>query len=93
MNPTASSAPTSSRRVLVIGGTRYIGAHRAKHLQHRCSDVIILGNLSARCLTPTRKGEYILPGNHAGRAKPVTSLLCSSAYDKHLDANGSIAST
>lgn len=93
MNTTAPTALTSSRRVLVAGGAGFIGAHRVKHLLRRCGDIVIFGNLSARYQSPMRKGEYMLPGNLAGRAKPVTRLLREPAYDKHHAANGTVAYT
>jgi UDP-glucose 4-epimerase len=52
MNTTASTALTSSRRVPVDGGAGYIGARRVKHLLRRCGDIVIFGNLSARCHRP-----------------------------------------
>lgn len=93
MNPTVSTAPTSSRRVLDVGGAGYIGAHTVKHLLHRCGDVVIFGNLSARCHSPLREAKYMLLGNLADRANPVTSLLRSPAYDKHHAADSTVAFT
>jgi len=93
MNPITSTALTSSRRLLVDSGAGYIGAHRFKHLLSRGWDVVIFGNLSARCHSPTRKGKFMLPGNLADRANPVTSPLRSPAYDKHRAANGKAAFT
>jgi UDP-glucose 4-epimerase len=91
MNTTASTALTSSRRIPVDGGAGYIGTRRVKHLLRRCGDIVIFGNLSARCHNPVRKGIsiLILLGNLAGRANPVTSLLRSLAYDKH-HADGAV---
>ncbi|MDP1643923.1 MAG: NAD-dependent epimerase/dehydratase family protein [Thiobacillus sp.] len=91
MNPIASTAPTSSR--LDVGGAGYIGSHRVKHLLRRGGDVVIFGNLSARCHSPVRKGISMLLGNLADRANPVTSLLRSPAYDKHRAADGKADST
>lgn len=87
MNPIAHTALTSSHRLLVDRGARYIGAPRVKRLPSRGWDVVISGNLSARCHSPTRKGKFMLSGNRADRANPVTSLLRSLAYDKHRAAN------
>lgn len=72
MNTTAPTAPTSTLRVLVTGGSGYIGSHRVKHLLRRGCDFVFFDNLSASCHSPIRKDENMLPGNLADRVDPVT---------------------
>jgi hypothetical protein len=75
MNPTASSALTSSQRDIVVGGAGYIGSHLIKYKLRRGCNVVTFDSLSSGRHSSMCKSKYLLLGNLADRANPVARLL------------------